>query len=303
MSLHFPPVSVGQPLRYNALAVFPLFGDGGSAVDYLLADEAIGSGAVVVEETSEGGSVPELLVENRGDVRLLLLEGEELIGAKQNRVLNTSVLIAARSKVKIPVSCVEQGRWRYRSRHFVPSGSHSSSKLRMYLKGSVSRAVREDREHRSDQGAVWREVARQQAAHGASSPSGAMADTYLAREKQIDEFRENLVCPEGAVGMAVALAGKLVAIDVFDKPATCRKVWNRLLSGYVIDALETPPEARLIDVEEVTAMLQAADALQWAAAPAVGEGEEQRASHGDALHASSLSLAGTPIHASVIAAA
>ena len=59
----------------------------------------------------KGGSVPDLLVENRGDVRVLFLEGEELIGAKQNRILNTSVLVAAHTKVKIPVSCVERGRW------------------------------------------------------------------------------------------------------------------------------------------------------------------------------------------------
>jgi len=55
------------------------------------------------------GSVPDLLVDNRGDVRVLFLEGEELIGAKQNRILNTSVLVPAHSKIKIPVSCVEPG--------------------------------------------------------------------------------------------------------------------------------------------------------------------------------------------------
>ena len=66
---------------------------------------------VTVEEVSESGSVPNLLVENKGDIRILFIEGEELVGAKQNRVLNTSVLIAAKSRVKIPVSCVEAGRW------------------------------------------------------------------------------------------------------------------------------------------------------------------------------------------------
>jgi ARG and Rhodanese-Phosphatase-superfamily-associated Protein domain len=72
-----------------------------------------------VEEVSEGGSVPDLLVTNLGGSRVLFLEGEELRGAKRNRVLNTSVLVAAHSKTRIPVRCVEQGRWRYRSRHFV----------------------------------------------------------------------------------------------------------------------------------------------------------------------------------------
>jgi hypothetical protein len=57
--------------------------------------------------------VPDLAVESKGNVRLLFIEGEELVGAKQNRILNTSVLIAAHTKPKIPVSCVEQGRCGY----------------------------------------------------------------------------------------------------------------------------------------------------------------------------------------------
>ena len=96
--------------------------------------------------------MPDLLVENQGDVPVLFLEGEELVGAKQNRVLNVSVLIAAPSKTKIPVSCVEQDRWGYKSRKFGSSGSHSSSKLRYFLKKSVTRSVLAKRGHRSDQG-------------------------------------------------------------------------------------------------------------------------------------------------------
>ena len=182
MSVDFPQVRVGQPVRYQALSVFPLFDGSMTPVEYTLSDEGIGSGAVTVEEVSEAGSVPDLLVDNKGDVPVLFLEGEELVGAKQNRVLNTSVLIAAHSKTKIPVSCVEQGRWGYRSRKFGSSGSHSSSKLRYFLKESVTRSVLAKRGHRSDQGKVWEEVARQQSALGTSSGTSAMADTFRAYE-------------------------------------------------------------------------------------------------------------------------
>src|ERR1700688_4615921 len=103
-----PDVRVGDAIRHEGLAVFPLFSASDVSVDYLLSDEAIQAGSLTVEEVSEGGSVPNLLVTNQGDSRVLFLEGEELRGAKQNRVLNTSVLIAAHSKTPIPVSCVEQ---------------------------------------------------------------------------------------------------------------------------------------------------------------------------------------------------
>ena len=142
MSVQIPEVRVGEPLRFEALTVFPLFADSDSRVEYDLSDEAISSKTLTVEEVGEEGAVPELLVDNKGDVRVLFLEGEELVGAKQNRILNISILVPARTKMKVPVSCVEQGRWAYKSRHFAPSGSHSPHALRSALKTSVSRAVK-----------------------------------------------------------------------------------------------------------------------------------------------------------------
>ena len=180
--LPFPEVRVADPVRHEALAVFPLFAESKHSVDYLLSDEAISGGSVTVEEIGEAGSVPNLLVDNRADSLVLFLEGEELRGAKQNRVLNTSVLAAANTKTTIPVSCVEQGRWRYLSRHFGSGGSHASSKLRHVLKKSVSQSAREGRGHGSNQGEVWKEVGRQMESLGSHSATGAMADTYKANQ-------------------------------------------------------------------------------------------------------------------------
>ena len=263
MSVAFPQVRVGEPVRLESLSVFPLFDGRQTPVEYLLSDEGIGSGTVTVAEVSEAGSVPDLLVENKGDVRVLFLEGEELVGAKQNRVLNTSVLIAAKSKVKIPVSCVEQGRWRYRSQHFGSSGSHSPSKLRYFLKSSVSHSLKENLGHRSDQGKVWAEVARQQSALGTSSGTRAMSDTFENYKQRVAEFREKLRYVDGASGMAVAIGKKIVAVDLFDKPSTCGKVWDRLMSGYVLDALEEQAEEGQAEAADVEKLLGSAGGLAW----------------------------------------
>jgi hypothetical protein len=300
MTVTLPQVRVGDPIRHDGLSVFPLFGEPPSRVEYALSDEAISAEKVTVTEVSESGSVPDLLVENKGDIRVLFLEGEELIGAKQNRILNTSVLIAAHSKTKIPVSCVEAGRWGYKGRKFGSSGSHSPSKLRYCLKASVSGSVRAKRGHRSDQGGLWEEVARQQKALGAFSGTSAMSDTFLAYEKRLEDFREKLQYVNGAVGAVVAVDGKVVACDLFDKPSTCEKVWNRLLSGVVLDALETQKDEKQAEATDVEQLLRGLGGLPWQPADPIGEGEELRASSEKGDHASALVFDRVLVHGSMV---
>ena len=300
--LTLPEVRVGDPLRHEGLTVFPLFDQTTGNADYLLSDEALTAGTVAVEEVGQAGSVPVLVVTNQADSLVLFLEGEELRGAKQNRVLNTSVLAGARAKTTIPVSCVEQGRWRYLSASFGHGGSHSSSKLRHILKGSVTRSAKEGRGHGSDQGGVWKEVSRQMEALGASSPTGAMADTYATYRGRLDEFAERLKYVEGASGLAVAVGGKVVSVDLFDKPATCRKVWGRLLTGLVMDALEAGPTQEPVGkckVEEALATLRGAP---WQQVPPVGAGEEYRSDAEGGRHATALVLGESVIHGSLVVA-
>ncbi len=302
MPVALPTLRVGDPVRHEALSLFPLFSEARSDVDYRLSDAALTDESLLVEEVSEGGSVPDLLVENKGDTLVLFLEGEELVGAKQNRILNTSVLVAAHSKIKIPVSCVEQGRWGYKSRYFESSGSHSPSKLRRALRASVSRSVKEKRGHRSDQGEVWKEVACLHFVHGVQSGTAAMSDAFATYQDRIGAFREQLKYVDGASGVAIAIGGRVVSVDVFDKPATCQKVWDRLLTGVVFDALEegeTDQRASVADVEQIVAV---AGSLAWEQADAVGEGVEFRAESQRGDHATALACGEVVVHGSVVAA-
>ncbi len=214
MSVGLPAIRVGDPLRHETLSVFPLFTAHSDEVEYRLSDVALADESLLVEEVDESGSVPDLLVENKGDMRVLFLEGEELIGAKQNRILNTSVLVAAHSKIKIPVSCVEQGRWRYKSRYFGSSGSHVPSKLRRALRASVSRSVKEEQGHASDQGEIWTEVASLHASHGVESGTVAMSDAFDSYKDQLASYRDNLKYVENASGFAVAIADRVISIDL-----------------------------------------------------------------------------------------
>jgi hypothetical protein len=191
-----PQLRVGKPVCHERLTLYPLFStESPPPAGYLLSDEALAAGTAVVEEITEGGSVPHLAVNVTAPDPVLFLEGEELRGAKQNRVLNTSVLVPGKTKTVVPVSCVERGRWRYASKSFGSAGTHASPKLRKILKESAGRSAREGRGHGSDQGAVWAEVDRQMEVVGAASATAAMADTYESQRGKLDEYRTKLTYP------------------------------------------------------------------------------------------------------------
>src|SRR5512135_788820 len=130
--------TVGQPTAHLNMAVYPLHVPNGHQRRYDTLDEAIKTGTLKVVEVSEGGSVPNLKVQNTGPLPVLLVVGEELIGAKQNRVLNTSLLVPANQELTVPVSCVEQGRWSYTSRAFGSSTTSSHLRLRQSQVNNVT---------------------------------------------------------------------------------------------------------------------------------------------------------------------
>ena len=103
-------LTVADPDVAGPLAVFPLIADRSPNVRYLSFAAAVKHGAVV-RELAEGASVNDLVVHNPLDVPVLLYEGEEVLGAQQNRTFDCSALVAAGSQLRVPVSCVEQGRW------------------------------------------------------------------------------------------------------------------------------------------------------------------------------------------------
>jgi hypothetical protein len=301
MSFPSTEIRIGQPQCYGAMAVYPLFREQSHPVDYVLSDEALQSGVATISEISEQGSVPELRVENKGARRLLLLEAEELHGAKQNRILNTSVLVPAHSALTIPVSCVEQRRWRRTSALFAASHDLSPRSVRYALKSSTTRSLYLNAGHSSDQGRIWDTVRLQQRTLGVSSDTLAQADTYEAYAQQLADAREALQYVPGATGVALAIGPKVVSADLFDKPGTCQLIWSRLLSGSFLDVLASgPSQSAAPEADQVKQWLDQAGSAEWKQTPAVGEGQEFRAEV-NGQSGSMLEFEGQLVHGSVLA--
>src|SRR3954467_13430615 len=102
------PLRVGAPDVHGPLAVFPLFGPP-PVLEYVAFADGCARG-VVVKELADAASVNDLVVVNDRGVAVLLYEGEEDLGAQQNRARGVSVLVPAGASLPFPVSCVEDGR-------------------------------------------------------------------------------------------------------------------------------------------------------------------------------------------------
>lgn len=123
-------IELGEAKRFKGITVVPVFTSANHTPDYLALTEALEQNVATISEANTGGTVSEIRVSNRSDRFLLLVEGEELIGAKQNRTLNTSILLAGKSETVVPVSCTERGRWGFKTRTFSNASFISPHKLR-----------------------------------------------------------------------------------------------------------------------------------------------------------------------------
>jgi ARG/rhodanese/phosphatase superfamily protein len=172
-------ITLGPEVVVHNLTMIPLLrvSADSSLLDYCVLDEALASGAVEITEVSEQGSVPDLKLVNRGSTPVLIVDGEELLGAKQNRIVNLTILVAANSELTIPVSCVEAGRWRARSRSFTsaPRTQFATGRAKRMASVSCSMVTRGDRV--SDQSEVWSDIAEKSSRLHAASPTSAMDAT------------------------------------------------------------------------------------------------------------------------------
>jgi hypothetical protein len=232
-------LKTGEEQVFKNLSIFPLFYTNGNKLEYIALDNAINNKFIEVKEINESGSVPELFIENTSEERILFIEGEELIGAKQNRILNTSILIEKMMKTKIPVSCVEAGRWSHRSSHFSSSSRISPPSLRTNKSRSVSESLylSSGKSYFSNQRQVWNEVSRISTKNSVSSPTAAMSDVFDSKDDDIQNYLKNFKVLDKQNGMCISINGEIIGIEYVSRPDVFSNLFPKLIRGYAMDAL------------------------------------------------------------------
>ena len=230
-------VQLAEPQIYKTIVVVPLIAPADGTFQYRTLSEALATPDVAITEISSAGSVPDLMVVNRGNQSVLLIDGEELAGAKQNRVLNTSILLKEASETKIPVSCTEQGRWAYTSQAFSESGHVMAYKTRSRKTRSVHSSLLASAQYKSDQGEVWAGIAHLQAQACAPSPTHAMSDVYKARENDLRKCDEIFKPVANQIGLLAFIGGTPAGADLVSLTAAYAKLHPKLVRSYTLEGL------------------------------------------------------------------
>lgn len=296
-------LKLGPAQVHLNLALFPLLDEQSVAPDYLLLDDALERKLARVTEVSADGRVPELAFENASGEKVLLVDGDELVGAKQNRVLNLTILVGAGQKLVIPVSCVEQGRWVYRSKDFRSVRRTLFAKARAAKMRQVTESLVVNGERRSNQAEVWAAVAGKAAAYRVDSPTLAMADVYEETAPRLNAYATAFRAEPSQRGAVVAIDGKPVGVELFDSPTTFAHYLERLVGSYALDAMETAGSVSPTpSADETRRFLESIAVAACERFQALGEGEDIRLS-GDGIAGGALAVNGRLVHLAAFALA
>ena len=226
--------AVGRPITRLGISLFPVYLAGND-----LPEIATGPNSGLVIEELRASRVPSLEVANPTNRPILIPEGEQLIGGLQDRVLNTSVLVAPSTRLDIPVSCLEQGRWGDR-RDFGRGRAFAPRRTRRAKNASVADSVRQGGSRRSDQAAVWNTIDRELARLGVDSGTRAARDAegFLRRDRSragtVERLARRGPLP-GQCGVAVAHGRRVVAVEVFGNHDLLLPHWEGLVRSHLME--------------------------------------------------------------------
>ena len=272
-------INFGEAQSFKNLQIVPLFTEGEEGPVYLTLKEALEKRLLVITEVSAQASVPELKVVNNADIPVLLLDGEELAGAKQNRVLNTTILVKEKSELVIPVSCTEQGRWSYQSAEFYDSENLFSPKMRAKKASSVSDSLKEGRNYASNQSAIWEDIEEMSESAEVNSPTGAMSDVFEGKKVDLDGYIRAFPCLAHQKGILVLVGGEIGGLDILSRESAFQIIFPKLVKSYALDALlekRKKAESSQQPLEEAKRFLQEIKECEEKKYPSTGQGMDYR---------------------------
>jgi hypothetical protein len=218
------------------LSVVQLATSNQDSFQYITCCNAIKNNLIEVKELNEAGNVNSIFILNNSDQFIFLMDGDILAGAKQNRVVNASILLAPQSKTQVPVSCVEGRRWHHVSSKFSGTGYAAPTFLRAGKAQQVRESLKAKRGFSANQGDVWASVSRYERVHEVHSNTASLSDIFDEKEMEFDKVIRCFAPRKDANGLAVFFGKVLVSIDIFNRRGVFMEYFPKLLRGAAMEA-------------------------------------------------------------------
>lgn len=277
LSNYLSSLEFGKQQQFKNMGVIPLLTSINHSPKYLSLKEALEKSLLTVTEVSQEGSVPELKVMNKAEIPVLMLDGEELVGAKQNRVLNTSILLKKTQETKIPVSCTEQGRWSYTSKELTDSNVITHTKLRRAKARSVTQSLKRSRRFEADQGEVWGEIHALSTDTGVYSPTTAIKDIFETKAKDLEEYLKSFAYMPHQKGLLVIINDEAAGLDMVSLESVYKALHPKIVKSYAMEALlQKEEKSKEPTVEQAMAFLKAVAKCKEKKYKSIGHGWDYR---------------------------
>lgn len=262
-------IKIGEPIFLRNLLIFPLTdgherSDGVAGIDDLISHRR----CRIVEV--DPPQIESIRIDNLSERHLLMLDGEEITGAMQNRIAAASCLVEANTSQRIPAFCVEEGRWQASKKNldFFSGNSLSYPGLRAIICGKRPSGA----ETKNRQRAVWQEITRKLLNTRVSSQTSSMHDIYEKLDDEVNRYLEDARGLEGAQGLMAAASDRFLALDLFGTTTLFEIFKEKLLKSYALEALEYRNQPTSLHHDLPSKTIEILNKTKLRGAPTVGLG-------------------------------
>ena len=217
-------LSLAERQNYENMTVIPILSDTNTPFDVLDLKEGLKMGLVKIEEC-DNSNIEQVKLKNNSISPLILLDGEEIAGSLQNRIISQTMIIAPKSEIKIPVNCSEKGRNTYKSE------LHYSN----YMANSNTRRKKVYNKNKLRQNVVWSSIDDLEKDKNTCSKTNALRDSYEKNKYDIDSYLKHFKMENNQIGVICIVENK-VGLEIFNNHSLYEKYNEMLLRSYIIDS-------------------------------------------------------------------
>ena len=262
--------------KYENVEAIPIKSDFFGKKDFLTLKKGYEMNLVEIKEL-EHSTVNTVSCKNDSVTPLILIDGDEITGAMQNRIINDTLLIPAKSTINIPVSCSEHGRWHTKgegaeSRTFKPSLYSANHSTR-------SRKSRASYEERDYQGEVWDSISEFESRSNFKSMTSALNDSYENLKDKQNDYLSKFHIEDGQNGVIFIVNGEVKGLELFNNHSIYKEYHEKLCRSYIIEAIVEKKSVDNIDRLKLMKVLENISQSEFKSKKSIGLGDNLKFSN------------------------